>query len=308
MIKFIRTNKLICIWLLSLVLIFGSGTFYLVSNGSTDKSNSENSLKDIPVLSEKIEIVPLVKRVPSEKVIKELNNLRSIKNAPQLTTNSQLMLAAKNRAEDMVKKNYNDIETVDPWSFVSAAGYKYGSVRTSSYRFGPTNELKDLIQQLKSKNWSEFTYDTAATEIGVGIFNQPQDDTSGILVFFLASPAIQPNVYTPPVADNYTPPDTSSYDYSLPDYETTPDRCDTSSERSELLNEYNSDLSFENSDYSRRLGEINRAISQISNANAGNSSAMQQVLRMKASLISQHQSNLTSLRTNYDASISSLPC
>lgn len=119
-----------------------------------------------------------------------------------------------------------------------------------------------------------------------------------------------PQQTTPNQQSTYTPPKSTQTQANYnptPAYEPPKDPCNYSLKASYDSQRYTA-ISSENSSYNSRLAEINSALSRISNSGAGNSSAYQQVLGMKGSLISGHSSRLRQIEADYQANIATTGC
>ena len=119
-----------------------------------------------------------------------------------------------------------------------------------------------------------------------------------------------PQQATPVQQSTYTPPKTTQTQPAYtpaPAYEPPKDPCNYSLKASYDSQRYMA-ISSENSSYNSRLAEINSALARMANSGASNSSAYQQVLGMKGSLISGHNSRLRQIEADYQANLATIGC
>ena len=119
-----------------------------------------------------------------------------------------------------------------------------------------------------------------------------------------------PQQSTPNQQSTYTPPKTAQTQANYapaPAYEPPKDPCNYSL-KANYASQRNMAIIAENSNYNSRLAEINSALARMANSGAGDSSAYQQVLGMKGTLISGHSTRLRQIEADYQANIATTGC
>jgi hypothetical protein len=103
------------------------------------------------------------------------NAARSANNEPGLSVNQELMTAAQNKANNMVKLNYWSHNTPDgktPWTFVTAAGYDYQAAG-ENLAYGFSSGSAVVTGWMNSPEHRANILDTNYQQVGFGIASSP---------------------------------------------------------------------------------------------------------------------------------------
>lgn len=109
------------------------------------------------------------------------NNQRLINKSSNLALNNQLTAAAQAKANDMVSRNYwshNTPEGLEPWIFISNAGYSYQKAG-ENLAYGFKSSSDTVNGWMNSPSHKANLLDSSFTEVGFGYANSPNFHNSG---------------------------------------------------------------------------------------------------------------------------------
>lgn len=113
--------------------------------------------------------------ITSTGLLDATNNERSRHNSPSLTNNDKLSLAAQQKANDMVERNYWSHNTPDqeaPWIFIDNVGYSYRKAG-ENLAYGFKNNEQVISGWLNSPTHRANMLDSGFDQVGFGIANSP---------------------------------------------------------------------------------------------------------------------------------------
>lgn len=132
--------------------------------------------------------------VSATTLLNDTNDQRKADNEATLQANNLLMVAAQNKANDMVARNYWSHDTPDgktPWSFISAAGYSYAAAGENlAYGFNSSSAI--ISGWMNSTEHRENMLNASFTDVGFGIANSSNFQGKGpetVIVAEYAEPA-----------------------------------------------------------------------------------------------------------------------
>lgn len=146
-----------------------------------------------PAFSKNAVLSAVTNLAPSELLI-STNSERQKAGVTPLKINSELNIAAKAKADDMVLKDYwshNTPEGQDPWIFIDKVGYKYQKAG-ENLAYGFNNSDDTITGWMNSKTHRENLLDSSYTEVGFGVASSLNFVTKGpetIVVAFYAQPS-----------------------------------------------------------------------------------------------------------------------
>lgn len=121
------------------------------------------------------------------------NQQRANNGKASLTINSKLTTAAQNKAKDMAAKDYwshNSPTGQTPWSFITAAGYKYKTAG-ENLAYGFDTSADTITGWMNSAEHRANILNSSYTNVGFGIVNIPNyqgDGPETLVVAMYASP------------------------------------------------------------------------------------------------------------------------
>ncbi len=130
----------------------------------------------------------------SSALLSGTNKQRSNAGKSNLTISSKLTTAAQNKATDMANKNYwshNSPTGQTPWSFITAAGYKYKTAG-ENLAYGFDTSADTISGWMNSPEHKANILNSSYTNVGFGIVNIPNYQGGGpetLVVAMYASPA-----------------------------------------------------------------------------------------------------------------------
>jgi hypothetical protein len=142
------------------------------------------------------------------------NQQRANNGKGSLSLNSKLNTAAQNKAKDMAAKDYwshNSPTGQTPWSFITAAGYKYQTAG-ENLAYGFDTSADTITGWMNSPEHRANILNSSYTNVGFGIINIPNYQGDGPETLVVA-------MYASPVATTATSPTTKT---------TTPTKVNTS--------------------------------------------------------------------------------
>jgi uncharacterized protein YkwD len=114
-------------------------------------------------------------------LLQSTNQQRIANGQKGLTLNQELVVAAQNKANDMVARNYWSHNTPDgqePWVFIDNAGYKYLKAGENlAYGFATSNDT--VSGWMNSPSHRENLLDSAFSEVGFGYANSSNFNSAG---------------------------------------------------------------------------------------------------------------------------------
>lgn len=117
----------------------------------------------------------------TSSLLSDTNQQRANNGKAALTINSQLTSAAQNKAKDMAAKNYwshNSPSGQTPWSFITAAGYKYKTAGENlAYGFDTSGDT--MTGWMNSPEHKANILNSSYTSVGFGILNIPNYQGEG---------------------------------------------------------------------------------------------------------------------------------
>lgn len=118
-------------------------------------------------------VLGLTTDISANELLEQTNTQREQNGEKPLTLNSELVQAAQTKANNMVQLNYWSHDTPSgqtPWTFISAAGYKYQSAGENlAYGFSTTENL--MSAWMHSPEHRANILDASYTQVGFGIVN-----------------------------------------------------------------------------------------------------------------------------------------
>ncbi len=133
--------------------------------------------------------------VDSTSLLQGTNNERIQQGLGALALNNQLTQAAQNKANDMAARDYWSHTTPDglqPWQFMSAAGYSY-TLAGENLAYGFATSSDAIAGWMNSPGHRANILKAGYKDVGFGIANAPNYQSSGqqtIIVAMYASPAV----------------------------------------------------------------------------------------------------------------------
>lgn len=122
--------------------------------------------------------------ITSNSLLSETNDARKTEKLPPLQLNAKLNLAAKNKAQDMIKRAYWSHDAPDgttPWHFIDQTGYAYSFAGENLARgFSSANGI--MQAWLKSPSHRANIMDTNYTEVGFAVVSGKMSGENMILV------------------------------------------------------------------------------------------------------------------------------
>lgn len=109
--------------------------------------------------------------ISANSLLEQTNEVRAENGSAELKFNELLGVAAQNKADDMVKRDYWSHNTPDgkqPWQFINNEGYKY-SVASENLAFGFNSATEAVDAWMKSDSHREAMLDKSVNDVGFGI-------------------------------------------------------------------------------------------------------------------------------------------
>ncbi|MDQ3158751.1 MAG: CAP domain-containing protein [bacterium] len=127
------------------------------------------------------QVLPYSTEMSSENLLIETNRQRTNNDLDALEVNDKLSEAAREKAEDMVERNYWSHLTPEgssPWIFVNDEGYKY-SRAGENLAYGFSNSEQVIAGWMNSESHKDNILDKDYQEVGFGYANSPNYDGKG---------------------------------------------------------------------------------------------------------------------------------
>lgn len=140
-------------------------------------------------------VLAVVTNINHDGLLESTNVERQKAGAQTLQVNQSLTLAAQNKANDMVARNYWSHKTPtgqEPWIFINRTGYTYQKAG-ENLAYGFDSSDKVVTGWMNSKTHRDNLLDNSFTDVGFGIAKSNDFNNSGaetIVVAYYAQPVI----------------------------------------------------------------------------------------------------------------------